>query len=102
SFLQSHFGRKARHPSAAVPAFEGPDLLRLHSAAEQGIPEAQFRLGHCCLNGLGVPEDCAMAAIWWRKAARQELPEAQFNLGLCSALGKGVPQDAGEAAKWFR
>lgn len=57
-------------------------------AADLGLPEAQFMLGTCYLEGEGMPKDTAEAARWWRLAANQGLPKAQFEMGLAH-------QDAG-------
>lgn len=70
-------------------------------AAEQGSTEAQFNLGDCYLNGLGVTRDAVEAAKWFRKAAELGHAKSQNNLGLCYVRGEGVPQDLSESAKWF-
>ncbi len=43
--------------------------------------------------GLGVTQDYAQAAKWYRKAAEQGHAYAQFNLGYMYRFGQGVPQD---------
>ena len=59
----------------AVAAYERGDYdtamqgFRVH--AEQGNAEAQLNLGVMYANSLGVPEDDAEAARWFRKAAEQ-------------------------------
>jgi tetratricopeptide (TPR) repeat protein len=72
------------------------------AAAEQGNAEAQFRLGVCYEAGLGVPQDYAEAARWYRKAAEHGNAKAQLGLGVCYLFEQGVPQDYTEAAKWYR
>ena len=72
------------------------------TAAEKGDAEAQFYLGACYANGLGVPQDDKQAVDWYRKAAIQGHAKAQFNLGVRYMEGKGVPQDDKQAADWFR
>jgi len=91
--------------------------LRCHKAAKQGDADAQLMLGGSYNHGqlalsalaehagrklLGVPEDYAQAAFWYRKAAEQGIAEAQSNLGLLYHNGQGVPQDDSQAALWFR
>lgn len=44
-------------------------VLQTMAAAGQGDAAAQCRLGWLCLVGEGVPQDCAEAAAWFRKAA---------------------------------
>ncbi len=46
---------------------------------------------------LGVPQDYAEAAKWYRLAAEQNNAAAQYNLSLMYANGQGVPRDDGEA-----
>ena len=89
--------------------------------AEQGHAQAQFNLGYIYDLGLGVAQDYAEAAKWFRKAAGQGVPldyaealklfrkaadqgnaVAQVNLGGLYFGGLGVPLDYAEAAKWFR
>ena len=71
-------------------------------AAEQGDAKAQFILGGCYANGIGVTKDLAEAVKWWRKAAEQGDAKAQFMLGACYANGIGVTKDFAEAVKWYR
>src|ERR1700687_4409871 len=48
---------------------------------ERGDDEAQYLLGQMYLNGLGVTQDEAEAARWYRKSAELGHPEAQLALG---------------------
>jgi TPR repeat protein len=52
--------------------------------------------------GLGVSQDYAEAARWYRESAEQGTPLAQYNLAYMLDTGLGVPQDYEEAAKWYR
>jgi len=70
--------------------------------AKRGIPEGQFLLGRCYMQGAGVPQSDAEAAKWFRKAAEQGNVPAQYVLGRCYLFGLGVPEDKTEAAKWLR
>ena len=69
-------------------------------AAEQGIANAQFRLGVCYEDGMGVVKDEAEAMKWWRKAAEQGFSSAQISLGLYYANGQGVVKNDVEGYKW--
>lgn len=51
--------------------------------------------------GLGVPEDDAKAAIWFRKAAEQDDAGAQYNLGAMYFNGQGILQDDVQAHMWL-
>jgi DNA-binding NtrC family response regulator len=71
-------------------------------AAERGHAQAQWHLGVCHADGLGVAQDEAEAVKWYLMAAEQGLAEAQNDLGVCYHNGQGVPRDYAEAAKWYR
>ena len=46
-------------------------------AADKGHSGAQYLLGVCYENGLGVKRDVKQAEYWYRKAAEQDDPAAQ-------------------------
>ena len=71
-------------------------------AADQGVAEAQYKLGCSYAQGLGVAQDDAEALSWWRKAAEQSVNMAQYEVGCCYAEGKGVSQDYAEAVAWWQ
>jgi TPR repeat protein len=52
--------------------------------------------------GLGVTQDYAEAAKWYRRAAEQGNAPSQIPLGSMYLQGQGVLQDYTEALKWFR
>jgi TPR repeat protein len=70
--------------------------------AEQGDAKAQFDLAMSYNIGIGVPQDDAESAKWYRKGAEQGDATAQCFLGVFYAQGRGVPQNDTEAAKWYR
>jgi len=80
----------------------GAGVDDLRKAAEQGITEAQCKLGVMYDTGQGVPEDDVEAVKWYRKAAEQGIAEAQCNLGFMYDTGQGVAEDEVEAVKWYR
>lgn len=49
-------------------------------AAEQGDADAQYVLGHCYLNGDGVPQNIEETLKWYTKAAEQGNADAQHLL----------------------
>ena len=71
-------------------------------AAEQGHAAAQYNLGVCYRNGIGISTDESEAVKWYRKAAEQGHAAAQYKLGVCYRNGRGVPTDESEAVKWYR
>jgi hypothetical protein len=65
-------------------------------------PASLFSRGAMYAEGLGVPQDYAEAAKWYRMAADMGEAAAQLNLGVMYEHGQGVPQDYKEAEKWYR
>ena len=94
----------------------------LSRAARAGIPEAEFRVGRCYLEGTGVPPSRADGVRWVERAATNGYVEAQALLAtLClhglspghseAGLGMGaglfsgqtlMEPDYASAAKWAR
>ena len=87
------------HPMGAPLAAPNDDL---RPAAEQGDANAQYRMGIYYQQGLGVPQDYAEAARWYRRSALQGHANARFGLGALYLAGLGVRRDPSEAARWFR
>ena len=71
-------------------------------AAEEGKPDAQYKLGRMYRQGEGVPKDDREAVKWFLLAAEQGDAEAQYNLGVMYSKGEGVAEDDREAVKWYR
>ncbi len=88
---------QAQAPAKGIDAAL-PGLL---AKAKAGDASAQWTVGGMYEYGIGVPQDYALAAQWFRKAAEQGDAEAQFNLGLVYSRGSGVPQDYAEAYFWL-
>jgi TPR repeat protein len=70
-------------------------------AAVQGNASAQFNLGHCFQNGVGVTKDAVIAVYWYAKAAAQGNSSAQCNLGDCYERGIGFVQNTALALMWY-
>jgi TPR repeat protein len=73
----------------------------LRKAADQGLAEAQFRLGYCYERALGLKKDDAEAVKWYQKAAEQGWREAQVVMASRCYQGIGTSQDYAEAVKWY-
>ena len=73
----------------------------LRIKAEKGNAEAEFNLGKCYHEGLGVKQDKAEALKWTEKAAAQGIPQAQMMAGLSYWLGMDVKMDEAKGVKWF-
>src|SRR5437763_10405072 len=67
----------------------GTALRRYREAAEQGLAEAQFRVGLMYENGQGVARDDGEALRWYRKAAGQAHLKSQSNLARMYSEGRG-------------
>ncbi len=71
------------------------------TAANGGVPSAQFKLANAYLGGVGVPRDPAQAQLWYTRAAQQGLAEAQQALGVLLLGGAGGATDPAEGYKWL-
>ena len=80
----------------------GTALDMLLPLAKQGDPKAQRVIGEMYADGLGVDEDYAAAAKWYRRAVDQGYAPAMADLGDLYFYGNGVDQDQATAVKWYR
>ena len=75
---------------AAVDAYRRGDyataLREVRPLAEQGDAAAQLSIGLLYIDGLGVPQDYAIARQWYEKAAAQGNANAQTSLEIALAL----------------
>jgi TPR repeat protein len=69
--------------------------------AERGDPVGEARLGYLYQAGLGVQQDFAAAAQWYRLSADQGNIAAQNNLGSLYEKGRGVPRDLVQSVVWY-
>lgn len=69
-------------------------------AANQGVADAQTRLGTIFHEGLGTARDPQRAAAYFRAAACQGHAGAQLMIGGAYDVGVGVVRDKIEAAHW--
>lgn len=82
-----------------IPSQE--ELEQLKRNAEQDDAEAQYQLGRCYANGLGVEIDMLEAVRWFALAAEQGVALAQCALGNCYYYGYGVDYDCTKAVSWY-
>lgn len=75
-----------------------PELLQ---KAKDGDAEAQFNLGLCYNNAIGIQQDYKEAITWYKKAAKQNYGKAFRNIGICYLNGTGVEKDEKEGIKWI-
>ncbi len=71
-------------------------------AAEQGVAEAQFRLGELYMDGKGVAQDAKEAATWLEKAAGQGFKAATDKLTEMKSKAKDSVQDLNKALDMIR
>jgi TPR repeat protein len=87
---------------SAPPDVKGRGIDQFRIEAESGDAVAQYNLGVCYHNGVGVAPDAKEAIKWFRKAALQGNATAQYHLGLSLVNGNGAPTNAVEGAQWYR
>jgi uncharacterized protein len=75
-------------------------LVELLRAANQGAPEAQYVVGLCYANGLGVEVDKSIAERWFVKSAQEGFAASQYELSLL--LQERDENDLTEAISWLR
>ena len=78
------------------------EFKKTKEQAEKGDAIAQYNLGLCYANGIGVSKDKVEASVWYRKSAEQGHDLAQNNLGALYFNGDGVPRDPINANFWYK
>lgn len=71
-------------------------------AANNGNVEAQYNLGLCYSQGLGVPINKKKAFDWYLAAAQRGNRDAQYNVGCYYYEGTGVSKDRYLAKQWWQ
>ncbi|MBX7198869.1 MAG: sel1 repeat family protein [Rhodospirillaceae bacterium] len=77
------------------------EAAKLYRAAADKLPVAASHMGDLYCYGVGVKEDAAECAKWYRKAAAGGVAHAASALGGMYAVGNGVTKDDAEANKWL-
>ncbi|MCL7421844.1 MAG: hypothetical protein M8364_13155 [Methylobacter sp.] len=72
----------------------------LKKAAEQNHAEANYWLGQCYQNGIGVEQNEGLAFGCFRIAAEQGLAESQYSLACCYFEGKEIEQSDELGMQW--
>ena len=71
--------------------------------AIKGDSIAQFNLGQCYCQGLGINPDTIQAIHWWQKSAEQGYTDAQNNMGAAYNKGWGnLTQNKEMAIYWYK
>lgn len=76
-------------------------LGEVERLSADGVLEAVFLMGTVHDEALGVKEDPATAAEWFRRAAERGHVLAQHNLGNAYAAGRGVEKSDERAVEWW-
>jgi TPR repeat protein len=71
-------------------------------AANQGNPDAMYRLALLYRDGNGIGQDSAAAANWFYQAAKQGHAAAQMELGFACITGNGVHLDNVAGFRWLQ
>src|SRR6202158_759979 len=72
-----------RHGAKLMAADKpGPAFQLYARAARTGLAEAEYRVGRCYLEGVGVPPSRAEGMRWLEQAARRGHIEAQSQLAI--------------------
>jgi TPR repeat protein len=92
--------------ASGIAAFEAKEFRRslqlLQPLAENGDPEAQYRVAVQYQAGLGVVQNPLQAYHWMREAAEQDHDLALHGLGIMYLYGECVDKDERQAATWLQ
>ncbi len=77
-------------------------LASFIQSADLGYPHAACMVGIQYADGLGVKEDGAKAAEWYRKDIAKNDPTAENNLGSMLLEGEGVAKDTAEGLRLLK
>ena len=81
--------------------FESAAAL-FEQAANDGNPDAQYKLGSMHHDGEGLPRNHEQAVYWYTKAAKRGNTTAQYWLCIMHREGMGVPRSYSEALYWCK
>ncbi len=76
--------------------------ILLRRAAEQGVPDAQYRYAKLLETGEGVDIDLEEARRWTERAANAGHRRAMHNLAVMYYYGTGAERNFESAARWFQ
>ena len=74
---------------------------RAAAQRSSSAPDAAYRLGYLCENGLGSKKDVQTACRLYRCAAKNGHADAQRALGYLYEKGLGLPENHAKARKWY-
>ena len=96
SQAQFEIGTELRNKKDYMKAFEW-----YSKAAAQGYAKAEYNVGYCYENGIGVEKNVVKAFEWYSKAAAQGFAMAEHAVGYCYENGIGVEKNVVKAFEWY-
>lgn len=88
--------------SSNVKVFDSPAYKQLFNSAQNGLADAQYKLGLIFEYGRGVTKDDAAAHSWYNKAAMQHHPDALYRLAILHDNGWGISADKQKALQLYK
>ncbi len=85
-----------------APRSNPKTVATLRSGAQQGNPEAMYRLGRLYATGDTIAEDQGQAFTWYRKAADAGNARAMVAVARSYANGRGTQEDPKQAQPWYQ
>jgi TPR repeat protein len=95
-------GKPERTPPFSVPALRAYWYPVSRPIDVNAAALASLAVAHLYADGLGVPQDFAKAAEFYRRAADLGMAEAAYHLANHYRDGRGVPRDREAAFRWYR
>ncbi len=102
--VQAVFSPKAalrRGATLMAAGKTGPAFQLYARAGRTGLAEAEYRVGRCYLDGVGVPASRAEGIRWLERAAQHGHVEAQSQLAVIYLRGTADEPDPKSAASMF-
>jgi hypothetical protein len=92
---------------SGVPPLDGPALHAYRYPSKRPVDFnaaglASLAVAHLHADGMGVPQDFAKAAEFYRRAAEMGVGQAAYYLGNLYRDGRGVARDREAAYRWYR
>lgn len=88
--------------SSRNPVDVGHAAILIRTAADVGIPDAQYALGVLYLRGRGVEKDPSQAAKWFLRGAENDNLASEVEYAILAFKGEGMAANPELAAKYFR
>lgn len=103
----SELGSKLREVMFMLDPSQGENRDKLKGAyllgkiAEEGLPEAEYQMGLCYLDGIGVCQSWHNAMEWFAKGTKHEHPKAARQLAIMHHYGMGTVSNIMKALELY-